>query len=120
MPTLTQLVGATPQTDPQWDGSDIWPLISGRECKAEDRSFYWNFNGGAQLGLRRGEWKLIVRKNVAQAGTELFNIAEDPYETTDRSFEDSEIVKELTTLMTEERFKDDISKRKDIDSQIRA
>lgn len=118
MPTLTQLVGVTPQTDPQWDGSDIWPLISGRKGGAEDRSFYWNFMGGAQLGLRHGEWKLIVRKDAARSGIELFNIAEDPYETTDRSSEAPGIIKGLTTLMAEERLKDDISKRNDVDSPM--
>ncbi len=118
MPTFTNLVGAEPQADPQWDGSDIWPLVDGTQSQPEDRSFFWNFKGASQLGLRRGDWKLISRQPDAGTEVELFNIAEDPFETTELSADETGIVKDLTELIDEERSRDDSSNRSDSDSPM--
>ena len=115
MPTFTRLVEAEPQTDPQWDGTDIWPLINGETEQPEDRTFYWNFKGAAQLGVRRGDWKLIRCEAEGETESELYNIAEDPYETNEQAFDNSQIVKELSDLIDEERQRDDTSKRSDVD-----
>ena len=112
MPTFTKLVGASPRVDPQWDGVDIWPLIA-EGAEPPDRSIYWNFRDTAGLGARRGDWKLM--KHYGK--TELFNIAEDPYEEREVSADHPEIVAELSDWMQEQRKFDDTSKRDDVDSQ---
>jgi len=98
MPTLTNLLGITPATDPKWDGQDIWPLLSGDRKEVEDREIYWNFRAASGLGIRSGDWKLIssggrglqevyATSDAAGGGEqrklELFNIADDPYEEKD-------------------------------------
>jgi len=73
MPTLTRLAGYRPKSDLKWDGTDIWPWITGEETQTLPRTIYWKFTGG-QMAIRHGHWKLILPRN------ELFNLADDPYE----------------------------------------
>ena len=74
MPTLTELAGATPTQDPQWDGADIWSLIDGSVTPDPDKRMYWNFRGGKNLGLRQGNWKLTDRE-VEENAKESFSIS---------------------------------------------
>jgi arylsulfatase A-like enzyme len=118
MPTFSRLVDAEPQTEPQWDGTDIWPLVSGREASDNNRVFYWNFKGSAELGIRHGDWKLIRRQANGQIEIELYNIAEDPYESSDRASDEPQLAKDLSDLIEEQRKLDDTSKRADVDSPM--
>lgn len=117
MPTLTTLVGAGCQREPHWDGMDIWPLISGEEGAPEERLLFWNFRGGTDLGLRKGDWKLIYRQRDGQGETELFNITEDPYEERELSREYPGRVRGLMNLIREQRQLDD-SSRDDVHSPL--
>ena len=105
MPTLTKLTGYKPKRDLKWDGMDVWPLITGRIAKPPARTIYWKFGGG--FAIRHGDWKLIVR---GRGKTELFHLAEDPYEKTNLAVKNPERVAELKKLLTEAR-KLDVSKR---------
>jgi arylsulfatase A-like enzyme len=118
MPTFTRMVGASPQADPEWDGVDIWPLITGEADGPEDRPIYWNFRGGSDLGVRYGDWKLICRKREDELETELFNVTEDPYEERELASDRPELVRELLDLIGEQRKSDDVSKRDDVDSPM--
>ncbi len=53
--------------------------------------------------LRHGDWKLV---QPADAQTQLFNLAIDPFETTDRSQIDSQRTAELRALLAEEQARD--------------
>ena len=116
MPTLTELAGATPTQDPQWDGANIWSLIDGSGTPDPDKRMYWNFRGGKNLGLRQGNWKLTDREVEGERERELFNIAEDPYETREVAGDYPDKVAELNELITAERRLDDSSKRDDVDA----
>ena len=116
MPTFTNLVGAAPAADPRYDGRDIWPLITGAQRSPEPRRFFWNFRGDAHLGVREGDWKLIVRQADGGRHYELFNIAEDPYEETDRADELPDKVRQLEAAIEEERRQDGTSARTDVHS----
>lgn len=98
-PTLLRLAGVTAQSEPALDGRDLWPaLAEGRS--SPDREILHNLTptGGA---IRVGDWKLVVseggrgRKKGRLRTVELFNIAEDPYETTNQAAEQSQKVREL-------------------------
>ena len=118
MPTLTRLVEADPEEDPQWDGTDIWPLISGADRGVEERCFFWNFRGDSHLGVRYGDWKLITGDGPDAPKTELFNIAEDPFEERDLHADHPEIVNQLTENLREQRELDNSSKREEVDSPL--
>src|SRR5690554_3037672 len=77
MPTLAEYAGA--ETPIGIDGISLKPLFEGGEI-SNDRTLYWEFPG-KQAAIRKGKWKAVsVNRN---AGFELFNIEEDPNETTD-------------------------------------
>ncbi len=118
MPTLTALTGAQPATDPQWDGQDIWPLIAGDAPEPSERSLFWNFHGGDALGMRHGDWKLIVRTVDGAEHRELFNIADDPTEQHDRVSDCPAIVNDLADRIAEQRTRDGTSARGDVDSPM--
>jgi len=113
MPTFTKLVGYTPESDPQWDGIDVWPVISGEKDSIDGRSIFWNF-AGSRFALREGDWKLIVRDNMVPERSELYNIGSDPYETEDMAKNKPEIVKAMLSKIMDERKLDDTSKRDDV------
>ena len=118
MPTLSGLAGAQPQTDPRWDGVDIWPLVSGVEEEPAERCMYWNFRRGSHLGVRQGGWKLISTQSEGKRTTQLFDIAADPYERNELSGDEPAIVEKLSALIRDQRALDDTSKRGDVDSSM--
>lgn len=75
MPTLTKLAGWKPTKDLQWDGQDMWPVISGQVKKVEPRSIYLPLPN--QWAVIRDGWKLIARK---KGNDSLFNLEADPSE----------------------------------------
>lgn len=79
MPTLCALTGYTPERDLNWDGSNVWPSIEGRGETEASRPFYWK--APKFSAVRLGDWKLVIKNDGS--GAELYNLASDPYETTD-------------------------------------
>ncbi len=102
MPTLCGLTGCSPQRNPGWDGSNIWPAIRGEKVSTGPRSFYWKTPNSA--AVRRGDWKLIVNKNGRVA--QLYDVASDPYETKDLARAQPERASELNALLKEYAAKD--------------
>ena len=77
-------------------------LVNG-ETQALERDLFWvRREGHRYMGLtiwaaRRGDWKLV--KNDHDASFELFNLADDPQETTDLSDEHQGIYYELAEAL---------------------
>jgi len=110
MPTLTKLIGCEPQTDPRWDGVDVWPVLTGQTERLPERDIHWNF-AGRKFGVRSGDWKLITDESMAPENSELLNIETDPYEKRDRVAERPGLVEELLEKVAEDRKLDGVSKR---------
>ncbi|MDB6133784.1 MAG: sulfatase [Verrucomicrobiales bacterium] len=92
MPTLARVAGASTAESKPLDGHDCWETIA--EGKPSGRSeMLYNVDpfGGA---LREGEWK-IVWKSVLPSSVELFDLKNDPSETTDLAGQQPAKVKEL-------------------------
>lgn len=104
MPTLAQLTGFAAKTDPKWDGVNVWPKLTGDDTTIDDRTFYivWGSKRRREA-LRSGDWK-IVRDHGDK--WQLYNLAEDPYETTDLHADQPQVLASLFEIYQSERSKD--------------
>ena len=84
MPTFCAVVGYQPGKDLKWDGTNLWPHLTGERTDKMARVLYWT--QGRNSAVRDGDWKLTVQGNK----TELFDLAKDPYEKTDLAPQRSE------------------------------
>jgi arylsulfatase A-like enzyme len=99
MPTLTKLAGWQPPADLQFDGLDVWPLLTGAVEKPASRTIYIPHPSGA-IVLRDG-WKLISRKATKKGApsVELYQVTDDPFEKQDRAPAEPQRVQELQALL---------------------
>jgi len=96
LPTLGSIVGAglDSQSFHGEDVSDIW-FGSERE-RSKDLFWVWGNKKSPQCVVRRGQWKLCVWKGGER---ELYDVASDPGERSDRSSVESARVEELNSAM---------------------
>ena len=73
MPTLCDVLGVK---SPATDGISFYPTLLGRKGQREHSFLYWEFHETDQIGLRMGDWKLVVAGGVPH----LYNLAEDIHE----------------------------------------
>jgi arylsulfatase A-like enzyme len=96
------LLGALELEAPANQGRDLAPLLEGRQLprptRLSDRLLY----GHSRWSVRRGPWKLVV-PHSKELAPELYQLEEDPGETTDRAQQDPETVDSLLVLGHEER-----------------
>ena len=82
MPTFCTLAGVKENKKTlQWDGQDLWTVLSGEE-KLAPRALYSAGIHFRSSSLRKGDWKLILFQNNGskQERAELYNITNDPCE----------------------------------------
>jgi arylsulfatase I/J len=101
-PTIAGLAGCGPKADLKWDGIDQWPALTGAPPAGADSAIYIAMQGGQ--ALLQGDWKLIVRN---KSKPELYNLADDPYETKDVAVARAAEVRRLEKLLREHRDRDD-------------
>ena len=93
-PTLVRLAGGSLEQPLPVDGLDIWPtLVDGKPSPHEE--LLLNYFPPGIGALRKGPWKLFVRDADDPPLTELFNLHDDPSESTNRAAEHPELVAEL-------------------------
>jgi arylsulfatase len=103
MPTLCDLAGVPGPEDP--DGINLTPALLGTGPVTERPFVAWEFPGyGGQQAVRMGDWK-GVRRNMrrGEMTIQLFDLAEDPAETTDVAAAHPAVVAEIRRIMAEER-----------------
>lgn len=119
MPTLMFASRLRPDRDMLWDGKNIWPLLTGERKDTAQRTIYIRYDGGMNA-LRKGDWKLVTlgdsewardRMPGEDRSDQLFNISEDPYETTDLAKKRPKILAELQRILKQEMARDAQSKR---------
>lgn len=81
LPTLCELTGTSPDhyaagKDDRFDGISFFPELKGRGTQPRHDFLYWEFSETDQIGVRQGDWKLIVK----QGKPELYNLADDIHE----------------------------------------
>ncbi len=102
LPTFCDLAGvATPAS---LDGVSLKPTLTGEGKQQSHDYLYWEFHEqGGKQAVRRGPWKSVrlgVGEN-ARATPELYNLDNDPGETTDLAASEPAVLAELVELMDE-------------------
>ncbi len=101
MPTFAGLADCSNALPDHLDGEDVWELLTGSVSSRDHRPIY--IKGGSGSALRAGDWKLI---ESATGTLELYNLAEDPSETTDLAADEPEHVARLLALLREQQRAD--------------
>ena len=82
-----------------FDGISFAPTLLGRDKAQQQHDFlYWEFHETDQIGVRMGDWKLIVKKGEPH----LYNLAEDIHEDTDLAEKYPAIVRLMTAIIHHE------------------
>lgn len=90
--TALDASGLPMPTDKPLDGKSILPVLKG-EAESLHDEMYWSSAGiKGKWAIRSGPWKLVSEKNR----TELFNLENDPSETTDLALKNPKLVSKLT------------------------
>jgi arylsulfatase A-like enzyme len=105
MPTFCGLAGYQASADLKWDGADLGPLLKG-EGPLAARPLYWAAPGFRSRALRLGDWKLLVQGDGAARKIELYNLAQDPRETTNLAAREPAKVEELLTSLQQVAARD--------------
>ncbi|MGB5667116.1 MAG: arylsulfatase [Maribacter sp.] len=89
------------------DGISILPTLLSKENQEEHEFLYWEFPSyGGQVAIRMGDWK-VVRQNLKDekkaATLELYNLIEDPTETTNIADSHPEILKKAAEIFKRDR-----------------
>ena len=91
-PTVARLAGASLSPAKPLDGLDVWPTIA--QGKPSPRTEVVYDVEPFRAALRQGDWKLVWQATLPSK-VELFNLAQDPSETTDLAARNPEKVAEL-------------------------
>ena len=106
-PTLAALTGIPVPKDHPVDGQDLTTLLSGKADPSREEVFMCHFphrhRGSYYTTYRNGPWKLIYYYNPEHPETPqtvLYNLEDDPWETTDVSLDNPDITRRLVDEMT--------------------
>jgi len=98
LPTFSEIARVRSPAD--IDGISLLPTLLGRASDQEEHEYlYWEFQG--RQAVRLGDWK-AYRRNIEQP-IQLYDLAEDPGETTDRSGRHPEVAARMANIMAAAR-----------------
>lgn len=107
-PTVLSVAGLQVPKTHRVDGRDLKKLLQGKRDKKHRDDFLMHFphehRGSYFTTYRKGDWKLIYYYHPETTGIpscKLFNLADDPYETTDLSAKEPRMVRRLCKQMAE-------------------
>jgi arylsulfatase A-like enzyme len=107
LPTFAGLSGATLPVDRVLDGRDLWPMLAGAPEAASPHEALFFFKGPELAAVRSGPWKLHLARPPRAPEARLYDILQDPAETSDIAAENASVVERLTGLS--ERFRTDLA-----------
>ncbi len=114
LPTFCELLGTkadnylnASKADDCFDGISFAPTLLGDDNDQKEHDFlYWEFHETDQMGVRRCNWKLVVRKGVC----ELYDLATDIHEDNNVASKYPEVVKELKQVIAEQHVESPLFK----------
>ncbi|MFC1762954.1 sulfatase-like hydrolase/transferase [Planctomycetota bacterium] len=95
LPTVLDATSVTPPHEPPFDGKSLLPLLTGQSQVHHD-TLFWCKEGG-NWAVRRSNWKLQHLKGKK----ELFNLKDDPSESTNLAAQQPDMVKTLNQAFEE-------------------
>lgn len=81
-----------------FDGISIYPTLTGEGTQECHDALYWEFHETNMIGVRKGDWKLVVKNGVCQ----LYDLATDLHEDNDLASKYPDIVEELKAVIHRE------------------
>ncbi len=106
-PTFAELAGVSLPPNTLIDGHSVWSLLSGHpDTRSPHEAFYFYFMDQLQA-VRAGDWKLYLplagkyvngRRERAPCTAELYDLSQDPGETTNIAGSHPDVVDRLRTL----------------------
>lgn len=115
MPTFCDVAGIknyeekyrNPQLENDYfDGISIYPTLTGEGEQVMHDHLYWEFHETNMIGVRKGNWKLVVKNGNCQ----LFDLATDLHEDHDLSASYPNVVNELKEIIKQEHTESNLFK----------
>ena len=107
MPTFCDLAGITGYPDAfrnknlendYFDGISFYPTLMGKPDEQVKHDYlYWEFHETNMLGVRQGDWKLVVQNGTCK----LFDLANDVHEDKDVSRQYPTILNQMKRIIRE-------------------
>lgn len=114
MPTFCELLGDRRFPDGYlnrevegdcFDGISFAPTLLGDDARQRRHRFlYWEFHETDQIGLRMGDWKMVVAQGIPR----LYDLATDLHEDRDVAAEHPEVVREMVRIIRREHRPSDL------------
>ncbi len=88
LPTICEMAGVALPRDREIDGRSLLPLLEGRQGSWSDRTLFTQWHRGdapiarESAAVLTGRYKLVLKRDLKPDGMELFDLLEDPGETT--------------------------------------
>ena len=106
MPTFMDLAGigclypnVIKRTDNDvFDGISFAPTLLGEPDQQQHDHLYWEFHETQQIGVRKGDWKLVMKDKEYH----LYNLANDIHEDNDVKEQYPEVLEDLKTIVRQE------------------
>ena len=100
MPTFCEMANIHNWEQRPWDcdGIIIVPTLTGKGRQRQHDHLYWEFHETDMLGVRRGNWKLVVQHGKPS----LYDLAKDPHEDHDLSAQHPDVVRLLIEKIYED------------------
>jgi arylsulfatase A-like enzyme len=96
LPTFCELAGINEYAyGKDFDGISVAPEMLGKPGQKKHEYLYWEFSETDQMGLRMGDWKMVVIKGVPH----LYNLAQDIHEDNDVASSHPDIVKRMVGVI---------------------
>lgn len=100
-----------PKLENDWfDGISIYPTLTGQGEQKTHDALYWEFHETNMLGVRKGNWKLVVQNGNCK----LYDLATDIHEDNDVASQYPEIVKDLKDVIHREHVDSKIAQFKNV------
>ena len=107
MPTLCEIIGVENYIEKYgnkeiandyFDGISFAKTLLGQEGQQEHEFLYWEFHETNMMGLRMGDWKLVVKNGACR----LYDLATDVHEDNDIAAEHPDIVARMKQIIYEQ------------------